>query len=83
MLVAALLLVGSVLALSMMVLGYLNVEADLPMGVAIGGALAASILAGAASGVCETRIWLAADTAHHPLRSLRCRGSTIGASATS
>gem|GEM_PF-718006 len=46
--------VGSVLALSMMVLGYLNVEAGFPMDVAIEGALAASILARAASGVMMT-----------------------------
>lgn len=46
--------VGSVLALSMMVLGYLNVTADLPMGIAIAGALAASIVAGAASGLMIT-----------------------------
>ena len=38
--------VGSVLALSMMVLGYLNVEAGLPMGIAIPGGLAAAALAG-------------------------------------
>lgn len=43
--------VGSVLALSMMVLGYLNVTAGLPMGVAIAGALLASALAGAFAGV--------------------------------
>lgn len=42
--------VGSVLALSMMVLGYLNVEAGLPMGVAISGALISSMLAGAVTG---------------------------------
>ena len=37
--------VGSVLALSMMVLGYLNVEAGMPMPVAMAGALAASAVA--------------------------------------
>jgi ribose transport system permease protein len=46
--------VGSILALSMMVLGYLNVEAGYPMGVAIGGALIASALAGAVSGLLIT-----------------------------
>lgn len=46
--------VGSILALSMMVLGYLNVEAGYPMGVAIGGALIASAVAGAASGLLIT-----------------------------
>jgi|SRR6056297_732133 len=46
--------VGSVLALSMMVLGYLNVEAGLPMSVAITGALLASALAGAVSGFMIT-----------------------------
>jgi ribose transport system permease protein len=43
--------VGSVLALSMMVLGYLNVTADLPMSVAIAGALAAAALSGAFAGI--------------------------------
>ena len=46
--------VGSVLALSMMVLGYLNVEAGLPMGVAIAGALLASAVSGAFAGVMIT-----------------------------
>ena len=46
--------VGSVLALSMMVLGYLSVEADLPMAVAIGGALLASALTGAIAGLMIT-----------------------------
>ena len=46
--------VGSILALSMMVLGYLNVEAGYPMGGAIGGALIASALAGAVSGLLIT-----------------------------
>lgn len=46
--------VGSVLALSMMVLGYLNVEAGLPMAVAIGGALAASALTGSIAGLAIT-----------------------------
>lgn len=46
--------VGSILALSMMVLGYLNVEAGLPMSVAIAGALIASAIAGAVSGLLIT-----------------------------
>ncbi|SFD17451.1 ABC transporter permease [Tropicimonas isoalkanivorans] len=46
--------VGSVLALSMMVLGYLNVEAGMPMSIAIGGALVASMVAGAVSGLMIT-----------------------------
>ncbi len=46
--------VGSILALSMMVLGYLNVEAGYPMGVAITGALVASAIAGAVSGLLIT-----------------------------
>ncbi|WP_421979178.1 ABC transporter permease [Roseibium sp.] len=46
--------VGSILALSMMVLGYLNVEAGMPMSVAITGALLASAIAGAASGLLIT-----------------------------
>ena len=46
--------VGSVLALAMMVLGYLNVEAGLPMGVAIAGALAAAAVAGLVSGLLIT-----------------------------
>nr|WP_298915265.1 ABC transporter permease [uncultured Roseobacter sp.] len=43
--------VGSVLALSMMVLGYLNVTAGLPMGAAISGALIAAALTGAFAGI--------------------------------
>jgi ribose transport system permease protein len=46
--------VGSILALSMMVLGYLNVQAGYPMGVAIAGALVASAIAGAVSGLLIT-----------------------------
>ncbi|MBX2883229.1 MAG: ABC transporter permease [Granulosicoccus sp.] len=46
--------VGSVLALSMMVLGYLNVEAGMPMGIAIPGALLAAALTGAIAGVIIT-----------------------------
>ena len=46
--------VGSILALSMMVLGYLNVSAGYPMGVAIIGALLASALAGTVSGLLIT-----------------------------
>ena len=43
--------VGSVLALSMMVLGYLNVHVDLPMGLAIPGALLISAITGAVAGI--------------------------------
>jgi ribose transport system permease protein len=46
--------VGSILALSMMVLGFLNVTAGYPMGVAIIGALLASAIAGAVSGLLIT-----------------------------
>ncbi|MGI9485343.1 MAG: ABC transporter permease [Geminicoccaceae bacterium] len=46
--------VGSVLALAMMVLGYLNVEAGLPMSIAITGALAAAAVAGLISGLLIT-----------------------------
>lgn len=46
--------VGSILALSMMVLGYLNVSAGYPMGIAIIGALLASALAGTVSGLLIT-----------------------------
>jgi len=46
--------VGSVLALAMMVLGYLNVEAGMPMSVAIPGALAAAAVAGLVSGLLIT-----------------------------
>jgi ribose transport system permease protein len=46
--------VGSVMALSMMVLGYLNVEAGLPMSVAISGGLVAAAIAGAVSGLTIT-----------------------------
>lgn len=46
--------VGSVLALSMMVLGYLNVEAGLPMSVAIPGALLAAAVVGAVAGLMIT-----------------------------
>jgi len=48
--------VGAVLALSMMVLGYLNVEAGMPMSVAIAGALAASAVAGFVSGLVITEL---------------------------
>ncbi len=46
--------VGSVMALAMMVLGYLNVEAGLPMYVAIPGGLAAAAAAGLVSGLIIT-----------------------------
>ncbi len=46
--------VGSVLALSMMVLGYANVEAGLPMSVAIAAALLASAVTGMIAGLMIT-----------------------------
>ena len=46
--------VGSVLALSMMVLGYLNVQAGMPMSVALAGALVASAICGLLSGLLVT-----------------------------
>lgn len=46
--------VGSVMALAMMVLGYLNVEAGLPMSIAICGALVAAAACGATSGLLIT-----------------------------
>ncbi|HPQ94831.1 MAG TPA: ABC transporter permease [Thiolinea sp.] len=46
--------VGSVMALAMMVLGYLNVEAGMPMIIAITGALLVAGLAGAISGFLIT-----------------------------
>jgi ribose transport system permease protein len=47
--------VGSVLALSMMVLGYLNIEMGMPMGPAIALALAASAVNGWIAGILITR----------------------------
>ncbi|MEM7695820.1 MAG: ABC transporter permease [Pseudomonadota bacterium] len=47
--------VGSVLALSMMVLGYVNIEAGMPMPVAIFAALVASAVNGLIAGVLITR----------------------------
>ena len=47
--------VGSVMALAMMILGYLNVEAGLPMGVAISGALIGAAVCGAVSGLLNTQ----------------------------
>ncbi len=47
--------VGSVLALSMMVLGYLNIEMGLPMGPAIALALAAAAVNGLIAGILITR----------------------------
>ncbi|MDP3262934.1 MAG: ABC transporter permease [Tabrizicola sp.] len=47
--------VGSVMALTMMVLGYLNVEAGVPMGVAIPLALAAAGVNGLVAGILITR----------------------------
>ena len=46
--------VGSVMALAMMILGYLNVETGIPMGIAITGALAGAALCGAISGLMIT-----------------------------
>lgn len=47
--------VGSVMALTMMVLGYLNVELGVAMGIAIPAALAAAALNGLVAGVLITR----------------------------
>ncbi|MEK1930248.1 MAG: ABC transporter permease, partial [Pararhizobium sp.] len=47
--------VGSVMALAMMVLGYLNVVAGVPMGLAIPLALAAASLSGLIAGLLITR----------------------------
>ncbi len=47
--------VGSVMALSMMVLGYLNVEAGMPMAVAISAALAAAAFTGIVAGIMITQ----------------------------
>ena len=47
--------VGSLLALAMMVLGYLNVEAGLSMAIAIPGGIVAAGLAGAVSGILITK----------------------------
>lgn len=47
--------VGSVMALTMMVLGYLNVEMGVAMGIAIPAALAAAALNGLVAGVLITR----------------------------
>ena len=46
--------VGSVLALSMMVLGFLNVEMGMPMAIAIAGALVAASIVGAVAGLLIT-----------------------------
>jgi ribose transport system permease protein len=46
--------VGSVLALSMMVLGYLNIEMDVPMSIAIPLSLMAAALSGLVSGLLTT-----------------------------
>lgn len=46
--------VGSVMALAMMVLGYLSVEAGMPMSIAISGALVAAAVAGIVAGVLIT-----------------------------
>lgn len=47
--------VGSVMALTMMVLGYLNVELGVPMGIAIAVALGAAALNGLVAGLLITR----------------------------
>lgn len=62
--------VGSILALSMMVLGYLNVVAGLPMGVAIMGALSASALCGAVSGLLITQFRVPAFVATLAMMSI-------------
>lgn len=62
--------VGSVLALSMMVLGYLNVEAGMPMVIAISGALAASAVAGIVSGLLITEFKVPAFVATLAMMSI-------------
>lgn len=62
--------VGSVLALSMMVLGYLNVIAEMPMGVAIAGALMAAALAGALAGILITEFKIPAFIATLAMMSI-------------
>lgn len=46
--------VGSVMALAMMVMGFLNVEAGLPMSIAIAGGVVAAAVSGAVSGLLIT-----------------------------
>ena len=62
--------VGSVLALAMMVLGYLNVEAGMPMAVAVPGALVAAAIAGLISGVIITEFKVPAFVATLAMMSI-------------
>ena len=62
--------VGSVLALSMMVLGYLNIVAGMPMGIAIIGALAASAVVGIVAGILITEFKVPAFVATLAMMSI-------------
>jgi ribose transport system permease protein len=62
--------VGSVMALSMMVMGYLNVEAGLPMSIAIGGGLVAAAASGVASGLLVTELKVPAFVATLAMMSI-------------
>ena len=62
--------VGSVMALAMMVLGYLNVTAEVPMGLAILGALAAAALCGTISGLVITEFKVPAFVATLAMMSI-------------
>lgn len=62
--------VGSVLALSMMVLGYLNVQAGMPMTIAVPGALVAAAVCGAASGLLITEFKIPAFIATLAMMSI-------------
>ena len=62
--------VGSVLALSMMVLGFLHVETGLPMALAIMGALVASALCGVLSGLLITQFMVPAFIATLAMMSI-------------
>lgn len=62
--------VGSVLALSMMVLGYLNILLGLPMGVAMIGALLASALVGVVAGILITEFKVPAFVATLAMMSI-------------
>ena len=62
--------VGSVMALAMMVLGYLSVEAGMPMSVAIPGGLVAAALCGLVSGLLITEFRVPAFVATLAMMSM-------------